>query len=72
MMCTDTVGASKLLGVSRMTLYLWRKSGLIESFQSDWKTFVPIRAIAKTLRRTQREIIDLADKKRIPIWRVSP
>ena len=70
MMCTDTVGASKLLGVSRGTVYLWRLAGRLGWVQSGWKSFIPLKEIAKEKHITQKELLAIADSKGVDIWRV--
>jgi predicted site-specific integrase-resolvase len=70
MMCTDTVGASRLLGVARSTVYLWRLAGKLGWIQSGWKSFIPLKDIAKELNTTQKELLATADSIGVDIWRV--
>ena len=70
MMCVNTVGASKLLGVARGTLYLWRLDDRFSEIHFNGRTYIPIRDIAKDMKITQRELIDMADDMGVPLWRV--
>jgi hypothetical protein len=70
MMCVDTVGAAFLLGVSRMSVYLWRKAGILDAIFIGEKTFIPIRDIARKKGKTQKEIIAIAEREGISLWQV--
>ena len=70
MMCTDTIGASMLCEVTRMTIWLWRQSGLLGQVRLGGKTFIPIRDIAKKMNTTQKQVIAIAEREGIPLWQV--
>ena len=71
-MCADTVGTARLCGVSRVTIWLWRKDKLLSGIRIGGKTFIPLRDIAEKMNTTQKRLIEIADDENIPLWRVKP
>ena len=70
MMCADTVGASILLGVSRVTIWKWRQDNRLSEVRKGWKTFIPLRDIAKEMHITQKKLLNIAYDMGVVIWQV--
>jgi hypothetical protein len=70
MMCVNTKGASKLLGVSTVTIWRWSVSRRLHSFSFGLHTLIPLGDIAKELQTTQGKLTKEADSRNIPLWRV--
>lgn len=69
MMCVNTKGAAKLLGVTTVTIWRWCVSRRLHGFPYGIHTLVPLRDIAKELETTQKEVTREADSRNIPLWR---
>ena len=70
MMCTDTAGASKMIGVSRVTIWTWRETGRLTQIHRGSKILIPLRDIAKIMGVTQKELLSIADSKGANVWQV--
>ena len=63
------IGASKLVGRSRVRLWEYVKKGRLRSFRYCNNTLFPLSEIADFLDVDIGQLLDVAESERLPLWR---
>lgn len=70
LMCTNGVGAMRLLNRSRVTVWNYIKNRRLRSFNTSGNVAIPLVDIAGMLGTTETRIYNVAMAYRLPLWQI--
>lgn len=70
LMCTNQVGAMRLLNRTRVTIWNYVKDGRLRSFYTSGNVAIPLVDIAGMLGTTETQIYNVAMAYRLPLWQI--
>lgn len=69
-LCTNGIGAMRLLNRGRVTIWNYVNAGRLRSFGMSGQLAIPLADIADILGTTETQVYNLATVHRLPLWHV--
>ena len=67
--CTNVKGASQILNRTRQTVTKHIREGDLGGFSYGNHTLIPMKDVAKALKTTQSQAVNVAKTLKLPLWR---